>query len=617
MLAKNIGLTIFGLACGVLMTFLYRKYTLSYQKTIIETSTNGEESTQTLLEKRQVLLRQLEQINDRINQQRQPVQIIAEERTEVNSIRDTTLSQAIVTHLPSSSPIINDTVIIRNKMVEQRRITGSLEDDIKVVATKPTLPKSGECQYNFKVFVYPLPTSLLSIRISEEARFNHTLHVCRKCIFEQFSLEYIAYDFFSQFCGRTWNPEEADFFYLPIVRDAEYRMAMENRGPRARAPSLTEQALLNIMEKNNSETWKSAFQYTDAYWHRKQGGDHIIVMPAPVTNLRHESSQRGYFHYMSHLHRPIFLGVEYSIQFVKDYPICATKKNIVVPYPTTDPDLFNGKLLQYQAERKFLLYYAGGLHGDCIETRRAMMVLMRNSTRLHNVIPNVRNGMAEREHGFLSAIFCPIPIGDSPSSKRMYDVLNFGCIPVVLSDDLVWAFSDQTGGSMNHADFSIQLPQSIVQYSSERSLRVYAEKKDEFGVLPVSKLRMYDLLEKAQKSGIDYENGHFINPLVHILRQVPKEDIEYLQKYGKVAAKNYRFYSMNVSMDDIPTARHVLPDGGAINQIAESLQIKKNYGIEKLSNECQYERKELKHTYQGRYSCDHDKVDSLIGGRRG
>ena len=29
----------------------------------------------------------------------------------------------------------------------------------------------------------------------------------------------------------------------------------------------------------------------------------------------------------------------------------------------------------------------------------------------------------------------------------MYDVLNFGCIPVVVSDDLVWAFSSLAGKS--------------------------------------------------------------------------------------------------------------------------------------------------------------------------
>ena len=36
----------------------------------------------------------------------------------------------------------------------------------------------------------------------------------------------------------------------------------------------------------------------------------------------------------------------------------------------------------------------------------------------------IQRGHRKREEGFQSAIFCPIPIGDSPSSKRMYDVIN-------------------------------------------------------------------------------------------------------------------------------------------------------------------------------------------------
>lgn len=604
MLVRNVALAFLGIVSGVAITFAVKIFldsrggnpAVNNPPTTVYSQQPG--SLSALQQEKADLLKRLKEVETAIYAKTPTKQFSAE--TASVSQKQPALRSVLQASAPQAVP-----------RIEQKRAASVLSTKVESVTVDLA------CPYGFKVFVYPLPTSLLSIRISEEARLNRTLHVCQKCIFEQFSLEYIMYDFFSQFCGRTYNPEEADFFYLPIVRDAEYRMAMENRGPRARAPSMTEQALLNIMEKNNSEMWNSVFQYTDKYWHRRQGGDHLIVMPAPVTNLRHESSQRGYFHYMSHLHRPIFMGVEYSIQFVKDYPVCATKKNIVVPYPTTDPDLFNGKLLNVQTERKFLLYYAGGLHGDCIETRRAMMVLMRNSTKLNGVIPRVRNGLAEREHGFLAATFCPIPIGDSPSSKRMYDVLNFGCIPVVLSDDLVWAFSDQTGGSMNHGDFAIQMPQSVVQFASTRSLRVYADRKDDFGILPVSKLRLYDLLEKAQQSGVEYENGQYINPLVHILRQVPREDIDHLQKFGKTAAKNYRFYAMNVSMSDIPTAKHVLPDGGAMGQIADLLTQKKMYGIDKLSAECQYERKELKHTYQARYTCDNDKVDSLIANRKG
>lgn len=90
-------------------------------------------------------------------------------------------------------------------------------------------PLSNTCKYDFKVYVYDIPQSLNSIRISEEARRNQTLHVCQKCILEQFALEYIVYDFFTQFCGRTHNPSEADFFYLPLIRDAEFRWSMQQK----------------------------------------------------------------------------------------------------------------------------------------------------------------------------------------------------------------------------------------------------------------------------------------------------------------------------------------------------------------------------------------------------
>ena len=121
-------------------------------------------------------------------------------------------------------------------------------------------------------------------------------------------MEYIVTDFLSQFCGRTYNPEEADYFYLPIIRDAEYRVTLdpnnqEMKGKNRRASSQTEEALLQIMgdkmpqksgggDNGNSALWKSYFNITDKWWNRRQGMDHILAMPAPVTNLRHEGSMR-------------------------------------------------------------------------------------------------------------------------------------------------------------------------------------------------------------------------------------------------------------------------------------------------------------------------------------
>jgi len=49
-------------------------------------------------------------------------------------------------------------------------------------------------------------------------------------------------------------------------------------------------------------------------------------------------------------------------------------------------------------------------------------------------------------------------------------LLQYGCIPVVLSDDLVWAYSTEAGGPLDPSTFSIQLPQSTVLKTAQHVL---------------------------------------------------------------------------------------------------------------------------------------------------
>lgn len=612
----NIVIITIGILCGVAITLLLRRLRSLESEVVVEN--NAADMTSTL---RTVIL------GNEIRDETKKNTGLDKEIVKLNNEKSALMNRLAVVdseiaRLRGSQDMVKSTTTpVKANSSSVSRISSSIyasqaalvNQNHNTITDPAILQHNGEsCKYRFKVYVYPIPQTIRSLSISEEARRNRSLHVCQKCILEQFALEYIIYDFFTQFCGRTMNAAEADYFYLPLVRDAEFRQALELGGNRNRAPSATEQALLNIIEKNDSKMWKEVFQVPDTYWHRHHGGDHIIVMPAPVTNLRHETSKRGFFHYMSHLHAPIFLCVEYSKPFIKEYPACSVQKNIVVPYPTTDPDLFNGKLSSRKVLRSYLLYYAGGLHGDCIEIRMAMRSLMKNSTVLKDVIPrDVRPGQVEREHGFREATFCPVPVGDSPTSKRMYDILNFGCIPVVLSDDLVWAFTESTNGPLKHLDFAIHLPQSVIQFTSERTLRHYKDNKAAFGILPVSKKLLYDILLESHRDGGDYENGYYVNPLVQILRRVPIEDIEFLRKNGVNAGGHYRYYAMNSTVREIFTATHAFPDGGAIDEIVNALSDRKTYGLQKLHEECEHERTKVKHKYIGRYACDLDKKELL------
>jgi len=242
-----------------------------------------------------------------------------------------------------------------------------------------------------------------------------------------------------------------------------------------------------------------------------------------------------------------------------------------------------------------------------------MKNIMINGTKMNNVVPKGRNNMDNREHGFRASTFCPIPIGDSPSSKRMYDVLHFGCIPVVLSDDLVWAFSPKLGGELDPRSFAIQLPQSVVQFPAHVLMKKFGSGRgkqffETFGKLPAGE-SLFSLLEQASKMPV-WENGVYVNPLIQILRLVSPQNVEILSAGVQRVAPYFRFYAMNSSMDTIPTATHTFPDGGAITMMAKALSKRKAEGIDRLRDECQAERLR-KHKYIGRYPCDKDDETSL------
>lgn len=124
---------------------------------------------------------------------------------------------------------------------------------------------------------------------------------------------------------------------------------------------------------------------------------------------------------MLQLGNPIFFNVELGKRFVDEYPICSKNKIMILPYPSTDPNLYSKRILDFKlmkTGRNKLYFYQGGYHGSCIFVRQALNTLMTFKEF------SSAKGDKKREIGFQTATFCPIPIGDSPSSKRMYDVLH-------------------------------------------------------------------------------------------------------------------------------------------------------------------------------------------------
>ena len=57
--------------------------------------------------------------------------------------------------------------------------------------------------------------------------------------------------------------------------------------------------------------------------------------------------------------------------------------------------------------------------------------------------------------GMRSSIFCLAPRGDTPSSRRIYDAIAFGCIPVLISEEFDPPFQGMHNSSLNWSTFSL------------------------------------------------------------------------------------------------------------------------------------------------------------------
>jgi hypothetical protein len=305
-----------------------------------------------------------------------------------------------------------------------------------------------------------------------------------------------------------------------------------------------------------------------------------------------------------------------------------------MPYPNTDPDMISGRLMSdpVQIARNKLIYYQGGMHGSCVDVREGLNILMRNKQIA------AQAGPKKREMGFRQATFCPIPVGDSPSSKRMYDVMNFGCIPVVLSDEMLFSFTEEAGGGVREANFTLRFPQNVVQKSAHVLLSELSAKG--MGHLAHTGIGIYSLLKDIVDVAVT-KNTTVEAPyvLVELLQRIPPDEIFALQRGVAKVSRKYRYYALNSSVTEIPTATRSFPDGGAMRIMSRLLDLRKEKGILDISNRCKAERERTnpKHKYLGNYPCERtpksgkrrldidqqsllgvqDAVDQIITSRKG
>ena len=413
-----------------------------------------------------------------------------------------------------------------------------------------------------------------------------------------------------QSCLRTLDPTQAKLFYVPYMPSLEWHNGTQY--PKSFQTSPYGQAIMDAIS-GNFTLWERLFGWTSKYWKRRNGSDHILVMSEPCHGLWHPRHSPGNFVYINaqkQLSPPIIISKDISQTFVEMYPKCAAT-NIVMPHPNSDGRWFNSKTqttarkIAEEAEmtdimaspaalpaekelaskktttaasneqqqqqqdalpRVLTQFYKAGNHGTCYNLRKSLEQAYECSSS-NQLLQSKKSKLPKGysfPHAFRQSTFCPCPGGDAPSAKRMFDALFAGCIPVILSLDFVWPFTNEIPGSielLNPTDFSIRLDSSN-----------------------------YILSEEKLQGSMVCNESHKNQTIQEFLEKIPTSEIQRLRKGVKHAAEIYAYYQWTDTLPDNPLQESILPSGGAAQALVSSLAERAEG---KLWKHCQEELKTI------------------------
>ncbi|MEW5316478.1 MAG: hypothetical protein WDW38_007850 [Sanguina aurantia] len=230
--------------------------------------------------------------------------------------------------------------------------------------------------------------------------------------------------------ARTWDPAEAELFYIPILPVTSF-WAQDCDGTNHT------QRLGAVVD----------FLSTSPHFQRYGGADHFMTSlywmdTILLRDLSPLVSFRGWR---------------------------CPEKVIPIPYVMNN----NIKLLPYSAglwEGKTLDFFYSGSHAHGTPSRQHLPALKKYVSDKSVIDLHHARAFTLRADKYAASIsssrFCPVPEGDTPTSRRLYDAIAAGCIPVIQESGLrnrQWPFQEY----VNYADFAVVVPDETFQDAEE------------------------------------------------------------------------------------------------------------------------------------------------------
>uniref|UniRef100_A0A0E0G7G1 Exostosin GT47 domain-containing protein n=1 Tax=Oryza nivara TaxID=4536 RepID=A0A0E0G7G1_ORYNI len=268
-----------------------------------------------------------------------------------------------------------------------------------------------------KVFVYDLPSKYNKRIVAKDPR----------CLNHMFAAEIFMHRFLLSSAVRTLNPEQADWFYAPVYTTCD----------------LTHAGL--PLPFKSPRMMRSAIQFLSRkwpFWNRTDGADHFFVVPHDFGACFHyqeeKAIERGIL--------PLLRRATLVQTFGQKNHVCLKEGSITIP-PYAPPQKMQAHLIPPDTPRSIFVYFRGLFYDNGNDPEGGYYARGARASLWENFKNNPLFDIST-EHpatyyeDMQRSVFCLCPLGWAPWSPRLVEAVVFGCIPVIIADDIVLPFAD-------------------------------------------------------------------------------------------------------------------------------------------------------------------------------
>ncbi|KAJ8506298.1 hypothetical protein OPV22_007184 [Ensete ventricosum] len=271
---------------------------------------------------------------------------------------------------------------------------------------------------SLRIYVYELPSSYNRDWLSNPRCRNHL-----------FASEVVIHEALLEYPGRVFDPNEADFFFVPVYVSCNFSTPNGFPALHHARPLIS-----------------SAVRFISTglpFWNRSRGRDHVFVASHDFGACFHAMEDVAIADGIPEFMRESVILQTFGVS--SPHP-CQQAEHVLIP-PYVTPDIEEQWPAPEKAKRDIFAFFRGkmevhpkNISGRFYSKRVRTEILRRYGGNKKFYLQRKRFDGYRAE--MARSVFCLCPLGWAPWSPRLVEAVALGCVPVVIADDIRLPFPD-------------------------------------------------------------------------------------------------------------------------------------------------------------------------------